>query len=298
MQKTGLSVILMLFIACTNQQNKTEISADKAVEAEVNLNNDSDAMDISAAQDAVSETESAIINPELFNPVDPGTFANNKTLIYIAKIGQYQSQGFVDLTFKEESVSGSYHYSQYQKDLQLSGKVNYETGEIELEEAYKGKKSGYFKGILTESTITGKWSAKPDFQNRSDFSMQVVDVNPEALRTDKGRFKKYKHSYESGLYNSETDEYDPYLTEDVIKVSFIDDRHFGFVYDISGMNGHSGTISGLAALGDSAKWYFSGQAECELKFNFIADTIKIEAQGCEDYSGFRAHFGGALTLYK
>ncbi|MFK8037940.1 MAG: hypothetical protein AB8B74_06595 [Crocinitomicaceae bacterium] len=276
MTRYFLVSLLLFTIGCSSKNQSENTVIDNAIDTQLQLEH----------PEAGNEPERAKI--DLF-------FENGKAYYYAGIIDIYSSQIVMKLVANGNDITGTYYYSTRQKELQLKGQINLEDQSIELEESYKGKTSGYFSGYYSESSIKGTWKDAKNEDNSADFNLSKLSINSKTIVADKQKFKQYKLEHESGLYNSETDDYDLYTTEDKINISYIDHATFDFYYSVNGMNGHSGSIAGLANMKTEKEGYYTDQNGCELTFIFNKDTIEILASGCEDYSGMRAHFGGKLA---
>lgn len=284
MRKFILMPFLFLLFGCANEVTSKDDRVDKvAIVEEKNIS-------------AAEEIESHISEMDVYS-IKKSTEITSEKRIYFGKLDSYATQIVVTLLLENDKVKGQYYYSKSQKYLQLSGSLNNDSGKIELQEKYKGRVSGYFKGILTDSTFIGKWSANEKTENGINFSLYLLKQNSDNLRAENEKFMRFRHVHQSGLYNQEIDEYEPYETEDNIRINFIDDHQFDFLYKVNGMNGHRGSVSGLARMTSETEAYFSDGVDCELNFYFNNDTVKIEALNCSSYAGARAGFGGDLIRY-
>lgn len=220
----------------------------------------------------------------------------NETYTFHGKLGSYMPQVIMNLIFEGEAVSGSYYYSKHQKELELKGTINPLNNEIEMTESYRGETTGYFNCTFSDSKIMGVWSAKKNSPKKHEFKLSPLNINSEKLiKNKKEKFKKYIFEHESAFYNPESKEWETYDTSDDININSIDQSTFDFYYAVNGMNGHSGSLSGVGKMRNDSVGYFSDKEGCELKFKFHQDTVHIEAAGCENYAGARAHFGGSLV---
>lgn len=214
--------------------------------------------------------------------------------IYTGKLGVYQAQVVMQLTFSDEKITGTYYYTKHQKKLNLEGNIDYYTGKITMMESYKNKVTGYLEGTLVDNEISGIWKAKKNDENTQKFNVSLLQTSEDNAIIEEVRFSKYILEHSIELYDSDTEDWQSMSTTDVIKVNSFTDNNFDFYYSITGTNGHTGSIEGIGTMQTESIGQFKDGEGCELRFAFFDDSLSIEAEGCENYAGARAYFGGTL----
>ncbi len=219
-----------------------------------------------------------------------------KLYVLSGYIGNYRTDALMNLVFEGDSITGSYYYFKNLGRLALNGKIDPTTNEVSLVESYKGKSTGYFKGLFGDNGLSGEWSTEPAFNSSQDFELGVFKVleigtKPSPPLTD----ASYELTHGIEMWNMDSKAFDSRTTTDDITIRFIDDTAFSFYYEVSGHNGHSGRIAGVGKMLNLKQGIFKGEENCELLFDFYDKKVDITATNCQDYAGARARFGGSLT---
>lgn len=266
--------LLLIFNSC-----KTEV-------AEVpNTNIDTIEKPISNQNEPITE-ESAPENPKL---------NNYKWLLISGNLGLYESTVMIDLKIQDGIVTGRYFYARHQKFLNLDGTID-KNGTIKLKESYKGKTTGYFNLSTQKSEWKGTWSAKKDFSDPQNFKGKIVEAIEEASYTPK--FERFKNDHTISVYNSEIQDGEQYDVTDDLMVNRISPTMITFYYHVTGVNGHIGSIEGVAHKNDNGIWIFKGEDNCTLTLEISDKEAIIEEDQCQYYRGARAYFDNTMKRVK
>lgn len=268
---------------------------------------------LAACSSPVKENEGQITEPErdeapfnetelLVEESEEAEFETTWTRVAEAYIGDYQDLAIMVL--KEEGkdedgqikVTGYYFYEKHQKNLDLEGTKNPNTGKYILTESYKGKPSGYME-FIPEKPDQSFWAAKKGGEQQ-DMNVRIFtggDPYEMTLVIDHGT---YGYEHELVFYND--DEAEPETTTDELKVTFIDDEFMAFTLDVVRTNGHLGGVSGIATIdGKKAKYYVpetDNTMLCDLEFDLsVKNEITVKENDCSSWHGAFASFDGTYV---
>lgn len=214
---------------------------------------------------------------------------HEENIILTGRLGIYKSQLVMQLNLNENKVEGIYYYSKHRKKLLLSGVRNPINGEIEMVETYRKDTTGYFRGQLNDSILSGHWSVNKNFRDNILLRLNRLDIDSEPVVLLRNQ-TQYVNTADREIYNSLNNTWDPQLTKSFVYINKINPRYFDFYIKVRGHNGHIGSIDGLVRMISESIATFRIEENCELLFKFDDDSVKIEQRGCWSYHGAKASF--------
>lgn len=225
--------------------------------------------------------------------------------IVSAKIGTYQEQAI--LVLKESpinnqgviTVDGYYFYVKHQKFLDLQGTFTPKTGLYQLTESYKGEETGYMEFVIGNAEHSF-WAPSPSSEDQQELHSELLDRGSADDMNIAIEFGEYGYEHEIMFYNG--DGTDDGLVTDALKVAIINDEFLAFFIDVTGTNGHVGSVSGVAKItGDKAR-FSQGEEEweiCDIEFDLSEeDQIIVIEHSCDGWHGAYASFDGVFSKIK
>lgn len=208
-------------------------------------------------------------------------------------MGIYSSNIVMELNIADGEVRGRYFYARHQKYLTLNGTID-KSGEVQLTESYKGKPTGYLNFVLADE-IKGTWKATPDSDDIQKIeAAQITSISKENY---KPTFSAYEYDHITSIYNGPDIPADDIDVTDRLTFNTLSDSLATFYYGITGANGHTGSIGGVATKIDNM-WVYKDGGECTLTIKFDGKHANINEEDCGYYRGARAYFEGTLDQVK
>ena len=214
--------------------------------------------------------------------------------LYEGEVGLYSQQVVMELSIKENTVTGSYFYAKHRKLLQLNGSIDGTTNKVKLEEKYKGKTTGYLEFIWDEDKINGSWSKSPSSEKES-LELSLLPIKKQEYNPSYIAYEKTILIDEHGFDNHGNDSIFQEPRTNYIYISQLNESTFCFHYHVFGRNFHMGTIEGIAYKENDSHYVFKDKLGCELQFTKSEKTIDVNESNCETHHGAFAYFDGTLN---
>lgn len=208
---------------------------------------------------------------------------------YAGTVGLYDSDVLMELQITDSTVNGGYWYVKQGKRLSLKGKFDQKKQVYIISEYFQGMQSGTFELKKENSFLTGTWTSAKDGSEPENVALSILIQDLKSPLQPK--FEKYTFSHEIEVYN--TEEADIEQVHDDLLCTRIG-GYLIFIYDVIGHNYHSGHLSGIAQFESDNRAVFSDGEDCDMQFKFGSENVDIVPEGCDEYHGARAFFGGIL----
>lgn len=212
--------------------------------------------------------------------------------VYAGKVGPYDQQIIIQFTIIHDSVIGEYYYSVHQEFLQLNGGLNKSNDSIYIQERHLGKSTGYWQIKLLNNSVDGIWRKIQNSSDQEIVTARKLFDSKKHISLSDHRF--YNRPHVISFYNGENIPSDTFEVTDLCYISLISDSLLSFSHHVSAVNGHQGSIEGIAKMKSKHKATYTDTTGCELDFRFSNDSLTIEETDCMYYRGFRANFDSKM----
>lgn len=217
---------------------------------------------------------------------------------YAGRMGPYEQKVILELGLFEEEVSGRYFYAKHQQFIAITGKYDSIQNQLSLTESYNGNITGYIEASVdAEGILTGSWS-KVRNGEKQPFMAKPLNLALDESEQMDVRFLRFEKEHTIEIFDGMDTSTEPDLDEvkDELALSRLDNKHFGFYYQVVGSNSNIGILDGVATVVDKNYAIYTNPNDgCLLSFRFFGDSIEIqEEENCSATRGLHSEFSNRL----